>query len=76
MTNNFGPHQKLFQFFHFIYSLAVIHATGLAYQTALGGRLSFLTRFPLIKEENMPKGIYILDLIYIYFSNHSDTGSK
>ena len=48
-----------FHDFHFIYSLAVIHATGLAYQTALGGKLSFLTRFPLIKEENMPKGIYI-----------------
>jgi len=41
--------------------LAVIHATGLAYQTALGGRLSFLTRFPLIKEENMPKAKKIKD---------------
>ncbi len=37
------------------YSLAIVHATAYAYQTALGGRLSFLSRFPLIKEDNMPK---------------------
>jgi hypothetical protein len=36
-------------------SLASVHAAAYAYQTALGGALSFLSRFPLIKEDNMPK---------------------
>merc|ERR1712061_573520 len=34
-------------------ALATVHATAYAYQTALGGRLSFLSRFPLIKEDKM-----------------------
>ena len=38
-----------------IFSLATIHATAYAYQTALGGRAQFLSRFPLIKEDIMPK---------------------
>jgi len=36
-------------------SLATIHASAFAYQNALGGRTSFLSRFPLIKEDNMPR---------------------
>ena len=42
-------------FMYFTYSLATIHASAFAYQNALGGRTSFLSRFPLIKEDNMPR---------------------
>ena len=45
----------VFVLMYFAYSLATIHASAFAYQNALGGRTSFLSRFPLIKEDNMPR---------------------
>ena len=38
-----------------ISSLAVVHATAYAYQHRLGGKEAFLERYPLIKEDNLPK---------------------
>ena len=36
-------------------SLATVHASAFAYQKALGGMEKFLDRFPLIKEDALPK---------------------
>ena len=36
-------------------SLAVVHATAFAYQHRLGGKDAFLERYPLIKEDSLPK---------------------
>lgn len=42
-------------------SLATVHAAAYAYQTALGGKASFLSRFPLVNEDNLPKARLIKD---------------
>ena len=52
--------------------MASVHATAFAYQTALGGRLSFLTRFPLIKEDNMPKAKLMKDNVEDHLEAYLD----
>ena len=42
------------------FSLATIHATAFGYQTAMGGKMPFLSRFPLIKEDNMPRAKHLV----------------
>ena len=47
-------------------SLATVHATAYAYQHELGGKAAFLSKFPFLTEDNMPRSKRIKVFLTLY----------